>query len=86
MSGSKYEIEDSAPPTPHGNTSRGLPFIDLEVGQSFVVPPHEYSKASSARAYFQKKLSTKLRSVRFSSRMVRDERGEVIGYRFKRES
>lgn len=72
--------------TPHGNTSTGLQFITAEVGETFDVPPEEYTRANSARAHYQKKMWRLYRKeVRFTSCQLKDEHGRLIGHRFRRE-
>lgn len=81
----EFPIEKNKPKPPHGNTKTGLPFYRLKIGESFVVPPEDYTRASSARAHFQKKQAKAGNPVVVSSRQVKNDNGELIGYRFLRE-
>ena len=49
-----YPIERKVGPPNHGNTSSGLPFREMQVGDAFYVDAEDYTRASSARAYFYK--------------------------------
>jgi hypothetical protein len=63
-----------------------LKFYDCKVGDSFDVPPEEYSKANSARAHFKKRMwRVHRQEVRFTSQQVKDESGRVVAHRFTRE-
>jgi hypothetical protein len=70
----------------HGNTSRGRLFHLTEVGGSFDVKPEDYAKANCARAHYQNSQFRRFkRSVKFTSRQIRDEHDNVVAYRFTRE-
>jgi hypothetical protein len=58
------KIDKGIPLPKKGNTS-GLPFADLNVGDSFFIEGKRPSEVSNLRTYFQKKLK-----VKFASRMV----------------
>jgi hypothetical protein len=73
------------PRAPHGNTKTALPFHHMEVGESFIVPPEDYSRTNSARAHYTKKRMAIGKKVQFTSRQMKDDDGNVIGYQFRRE-
>ena len=49
-----YPIVRNVGPPIHGNTKRGLPFREMDVGDAFYVDAEDYTRASSARAHFYK--------------------------------
>ena len=80
-----YEIQKDDKPQLRAGAKLAKKFHEMEVGDSFMVPPEDFSRASSARSHYQKKYSTPERKIRFSSRMIKDENGKVIGNVFRRE-
>lgn len=87
MTSTVYPVHKKTKKLPHGNTKTGLPFYEMtQKGDAFVVPPEDYSRTNCARAHFQKKMAMRGTPVKFSSRAVKDERGKVTSYVFRRET
>lgn len=82
---SEYRVIKNGRHVPHGNTRTGLPFHEMEIGDTLEVPPSDFARTSSARAHFQKKMAEQGKPVRFTSRGVKDsETGKVSYHVFRR--